>query len=374
MIGDSSVVTKAVWPHLLGLDRQSLAGLLRTWGESPFRANQILQWLHTRQVTDFAAMSNISKALCTRLATETILDEPEIIADQLAADGTRKWLLRLPDGNAIETVFIPEEDRGTLCISSQVGCSLACSFCATGAQGLSRNLETHEIIAQVRVARRLLGLNAITNVVFMGMGEPLLNLRHVLPALDLLRDDYAYGLGARRITVSTAGVVPGMDRLGTESPVNLAISLHASRDDIRDILVPVNRHYPLAELLAACRRYPLPPRRRITFEYVMLDGLNDADGHARELLRLLRDIPAMVNLIPFNPFPGSNYKRSPQARIDAFRDIILRGDVMAVTRRPRGDDIAAACGQLARQDTTRPITMTVSSGAQQPASGGSEVS
>jgi 23S rRNA (adenine2503-C2)-methyltransferase len=244
-----------------------------------------------------------------------------------------------------------------------VGCSLACSFCATGAQGLSRNLETHEIIAQVRVARRLLGLNAITNVVFMGMGEPLLNLRHVLPALDLLRDDYAYGLGARRITVSTAGVVPGMDRLGTESPVNLAISLHASRDDIRDILVPVNRHYPLAELLAACRRYPLPPRRRITFEYVMLDGLNDADGHARELLRLLRDIPAMVNLIPFNPFPGSNYKRSPQARIDAFRDIILRGDVMAVTRRPRGDDIAAACGQLAGQvrDGRRSIPLAVHS-------------
>ena len=363
MMGDFSVVAPAERPHLLGLDRQSLAELLRTWGESPFRANQILQWLHTRQVTDFAAMTNISKALRARLAAETRIDAPEIIADQLATDRTRKWLLRLPDGNAIETVFIPEDDRGTLCISSQVGCSLACSFCATGAQGLSRNLETHEIIAQVRVARRFLGLDAITNIVFMGMGEPLLNLRQVLPALDLLRDDYAYGFGARRITVSTAGVVPGMDRLGAESPVNLAISLHASRDDIRDILVPVNRHYPLAELLAACRRYPLPPRRRITFEYVMLDGLNDADGHARELLRLLRDIPAMVNLIPFNPFPGSNYKRSPQARIDAFRDIILRGDVMAVTRRPRGDDIAAACGQLAGQvrDGRRSIPLAVHS-------------
>ena len=229
MMGDSSVVTKAERPHLLGLDRQSLAELLRSWGESPFRANQILQWLHTRQVTDFAAMTNISKALRARLAAETCINEPEIIADQLAADRTRKWLLGLLDGNAIETVFIPEEDRGTLCISSQVGCSLACSFCATGAQGLSRNLETHEIIAQVRVARRFLGLDAITNIVFMGMGEPLLNLRQVLPALDLLRDDYAYGFGARRITVSTAGVVPGMDRLGTESPVNLAISLHASK-------------------------------------------------------------------------------------------------------------------------------------------------
>ena len=363
MMGDFLVVAPAERPHLLGLGRQSLAKLLRTWGESPFRANQILQWLHTRQVTDFAAMTDISKTLRARLAAETRIDMPEIIADQTAADCTRKWLLRLPDGNAIETVFIPEEDRGTLCISSQVGCSLACSFCATGAQGLSRNLETHEIIAQVRVARDFLGLDAITNIVFMGMGEPMLNLREVLPALDLLRDDYAYGFGARRITVSTAGVVPGMDRLGAESPVNLAISLHASRDDIRDILVPVNRHYPLAELLAACRRYPLPPRRRITFEYVMLDGLNDADGHARELLRLLRDIPAMVNLIPFNPFPGSNYKRSPQARIDAFRDIILRGDVMAVTRRPRGDDIAAACGQLAGQvrDGRRSIPLAVPS-------------
>ncbi|MGC9216143.1 23S rRNA (adenine(2503)-C(2))-methyltransferase RlmN [Acidithiobacillus sp.] len=363
MMGDFLVVAPAERPHLLGLGRQSLARLLRTWGESPFRANQILQWLHTRQVTDFAAMTNISKALRARLATETRIDAPEIIADQTAADRTRKWLLRLPDGNAIETVFIPGEDRGTLCISSQVGCSLACSFCATGAQGLSRNLETHEIIAQVRVARDFLGLDAITNIVFMGMGEPMLNLREVLPALDLLRDDYAYGFGARRITVSTAGVVPGMDRLGAESPVNLAISLHASRDEIRDILVPVNRHYPLAELLAACRRYPLPPRRRITFEYVMLEGVNDADSHARELLRLLRDIPAMVNLIPFNPFPGSDYKRSPQVRIDAFRDIILRGDIMTVTRRPRGDDIAAACGQLAGQvrDGRRRIPLAVHS-------------
>ena len=362
-MGDFLVVAPAERPHLLGLGRQSLAKLLRTWGESPFRANQILQWLHTRQVTDFAAMTNISKALRARLATETRIDAPEIIADQTAADRTRKWLLRLPDGNAIETVFIPGEDRGTLCISSQVGCSLACSFCATGAQGLSRNLETHEIIAQVRVARDFLGLDAITNIVFMGMGEPMLNLREVLPALDLLRDEYAYGFGARRITVSTAGVVPGMDRLGAESPVNLAISLHASRDEIRDILVPVNRHYPLAELLAACRRYPLPPRRRITFEYVMLEGVNDADSHARELLRLLRDIPAMVNLIPFNPFPGSDYKRSPQVRIDAFRDIILRGDIMTVTRRPRGDDIAAACGQLAGQvrDGRRRIPLAVHS-------------
>jgi 23S rRNA (adenine2503-C2)-methyltransferase len=349
MIDATSIAGAVEKPQLLGLDRQSLANLLGSWGESPFRANQILQWLHTRQVTDFAEMTNISKPLRARLAADTQLDEPTIIADQIAADSTRKWLLGLPDGNAIETVFIPEEDRGTLCISSQVGCSLACSFCATGAQGLSRNLETHEIIAQVRVARRYLGLDAITNIVFMGMGEPMLNLRQVLPALSLLRDDYAYGFGPKRITVSTAGVVPGMDRLGAESPVNLAISLHASRDDIRDVLVPVNRHYPLVELLAACRRYPLPPRRRITFEYVMLDGVNDADIHARELLRLLRDIPAMVNLIPFNPFPGSDYQRSPQARIDAFRDIVMRGDVMTVTRRPRGDDIAAACGQLAGQ-------------------------
>ncbi|MHB1531050.1 dual-specificity RNA methyltransferase RlmN [Acidithiobacillus sp.] len=341
--------SEAQRPNLLGLDRQALGDFLRQWGESSFRTGQLLQWLHTRQETDFATMSNIGKKLQARLAAETSVAEPGIIADQIAADGTRKWLLGLDDGNAIETVFIPEEGRGTLCISSQVGCSLACRFCATGAQGLSRNLDTAEIIAQIRVARRCLGLDAITNVVFMGMGEPLLNLRYVLPALHLLMDDFAYGLGSRRITVSTAGVVPGIEKLGSVSPVNLAISLHASRNDIRDVLVPVNRHYPLAELLEACRRYPLPPRRRITFEYVMLDGVNDELAHARELLRLLRNIPAMVNLIPFNPFPGSDYRRTPLARIDAFRDILMQGGIMTVTRRPRGDDIAAACGQLAGQ-------------------------
>lgn len=336
-------------PHLLGLDRAGLVALLREWGESPFRASQILQWLHQRQVDDFAAMSNISKALRARLMAETCWDEPEVIADQLARDGTRKWLLRLPDGNAIETVFIPEEDRGTLCISSQVGCSLACSFCATGAQGLNRNLSSHEIVAQLRVARRHLGLDAITNVVFMGMGEPLLNLKQVIPVIRLLLDDFAYGLSSRRVTVSTAGVLPGLEQLGRETPVNLAISLHASRNDLRDELVPINRHYPLAQLMAACRSYPLPPRRRITFEYVMLDGVNDSDADARALVRLLRGLPALVNLIPFNPFPGSPYRRSSLARIDAFREIVLSAGIMTVTRRPRGDDIAAACGQLAGQ-------------------------
>ncbi len=361
MSAEACAVMSAQKPQLLGLDRQSLERLLTGWGESPFRAKQILQWIHGRQITDFAEMSNISKALRARLSEETQYAEPEILADQLAADGTRKWLLGLPDGNAIETVFIPEEDRGTLCVSSQVGCSLACSFCATGAQGLNRNLDTHEIIAQIRTARQMQGLDAITNIVFMGMGEPLLNLRQVLPALDLLRDDFAYGYGPKRITVSTAGVVPGLDRLGAESPVNLAISLHASRDEVRDVLVPVNRHYPLAELLDACRRYPLLPRRRITFEYVMLDGVNDSDADARALLRILSGIPAMVNLIPFNSFPGSDYQRSPQKRIDAFRDIILRGDIMTVTRRPRGDDIAAACGQLAGQvrDGRRSIPLRI---------------
>ena len=336
-------------PKLLGLDRSGLESLLVEWGEPRFRAAQILQWLHARQIHEFAQMSNISKALRARLEQDCDLAEPEIVREQQAADGTRKWLLALPDGNAIETVFIPEEDRGTLCISSQVGCSLACSFCATGAQGLSRNLETHEIIAQIRVARRALGLEAISNVVFMGMGEPLLNLKQVLPAIRLLLDDFAYGLSARRVTVSTAGVVPGLAQLGRESPVNLAISLHATRDEIRDELVPINRHYPLAELLAACRAYPLPPRRRITFEYVMLEGINDQDQHARELVRLLAGMPALVNLIPFNPFPQARYRRSGNARIDAFRDIVLRAGLMTVTRRTRGDDIAAACGQLAGQ-------------------------
>ncbi|MGC9239117.1 MAG: 23S rRNA (adenine(2503)-C(2))-methyltransferase RlmN [Acidithiobacillus sp.] len=340
---------RADLPHLLGLDRSGLTALLQQWGESPFRASQVLQWVHQRQVDDVAYMSNISKTLRARLLAETRWDEPEVIADQLAQDGTRKWLLRLPDGNAIETVFIPEEDRGTLCISSQVGCSLACSFCATGAQGLNRNLASHEIIAQLRVARRHLGLDAITNVVFMGMGEPLLNLKQVIPVIRLLLDDFAYGLSARRVTVSTAGVLPGLEQLGRETPVNLAISLHASRDALRDELVPINRHYPLAELMTACRHYPLPPRRRITFEYVMLDGINDGDGDARALVRLLQGLPALVNLIPFNPFPGSPYRRSSTARIDAFREIVLRAGIMTVTRRPRGDDIAAACGQLAGQ-------------------------
>jgi len=336
-------------PKLLGLDRMGLEGLLMEWGEPRFRAAQILQWLHTRQVTDFSLMSNISKSLRARLASDVDLSEPTVLRAQQAADGTRKWLLGLEDGNAIETVFIPEDDRGTLCISSQVGCSLACSFCATGAQGLNRNLQTHEIIAQVRIARQELGLDAISNVVFMGMGEPLLNLKQVLPAIRLLLDDFAYGLSSRRVTVSTAGVLPGLAQLGKESPVNLAISLHATQNAIRDELVPINRHYPLAELLNACRQYPLPPRRRITFEYVMLDGINDQDQHARELVRLLQGIPALVNLIPFNPFPQTKYRRSSPARIDAFREIILRAGLMTVTRKTRGEDIDAACGQLAGQ-------------------------
>ncbi|MCE5387031.1 MAG: 23S rRNA (adenine(2503)-C(2))-methyltransferase RlmN [Acidithiobacillus sp.] len=336
-------------PHLLGLDRAGLENLLADWGEPRFRAGQILQWLHARQVEDALLMTNISKNLRQRLAEETRWEEPSVLADHQAQDGTRKWLLALPDGNAIETVFIPEEGRATLCISSQVGCSLACSFCATGAQGLRRNLETHEIIAQIRVARRLLGLDAISNVVFMGMGEPLLNLRHVLPAISLLLDDFGYGLSSRRITVSTAGVLPGLSQLGRESPVNLAISLHGTRNEIRDELVPLNRHYPLEELLAACREYPLPPRRRITFEYVMLQGVNDEKQHARELVRLLEGIPALVNLIPFNSFPGSNYQRSTPDRIDSFREIMLRAGLMTVTRKTRGEDIAAACGQLAGQ-------------------------
>ncbi|MEY2342444.1 23S rRNA (adenine(2503)-C(2))-methyltransferase RlmN [Acidithiobacillus sp. IBUN Pt1247-S3] len=336
-------------PKLLGLDRIGLESLFVEWGEPRFRAAQVLQWLHARQVGDFAQMSNVNKVLRERLEENCEVGELAVLREQHAGDGTRKWLLGLPDGNAIETVFIPEDERGTLCISSQVGCSLACSFCATGAQGLNRNLETHEIIAQIRVARRELGLDAISNVVFMGMGEPLLNLKQVLPAIRLLLDDYGYGLGSRRVTVSTAGVLPGLAQLGRESPVNLAISLHATRDDIRDELVPINRHYPLRELLAACRAYPLPPRRRITFEYVMLDGINDQDQHARELVRLLAGIPAMVNLIPFNPFPEARYRRSSQARIDAFREIILRAGLMTVTRKTRGDDIAAACGQLAGQ-------------------------
>jgi len=330
-------------------------------GEKSFRASQLLQWIHRRGVDDFNAMTNLAKPLRTWLAEHAEIRLPALAREQASRDGTLKWLLRLPEGNGIETVFIPEEDRGTLCISSQVGCTLNCSFCSTARQGYNRDLSTAEIVAQVFVAHRALrarglGERPITNVVFMGMGEPLLNFDSVVRAIRLLLDDYAYGLSKRRVTVSTAGVVPALDRLREECPVSLAVSLHAPDDALRDQLVPLNRKYPLKELLAACRRYvDRQPRRRVTFEYVMLAGINDGPAEARALVRLLADVPSKVNLIPFNPFPGTHYRTSEPEVIDRFRDILMAAGIMTVTRKTRGDDIDAACGQLAGKvnDRTR---------------------
>lgn len=324
-------------------------------GEKEFRARQVLKWVYQREVSDFAQMTDLSKSLRATLSRIAMVSYPEIIADTVALDGTRKWLLRLTDGNCIETVFIPEADRGTLCISSQVGCALNCTFCATARQGFNRNLSTAEIIGQLCVAQRHLGRAAegarrITNVVMMGMGEPLLNFDPVVAAMRLMLDDLSFGLSKRRVTLSTAGVIPAIDRLSEECPVSLAVSLHAPSNALREQLVPLNRKYPIEPLLDACRRYvSRDARRRVTFEYTMLDGINDSETHARQLARLLRDVPAKVNLIPFNPSPGITYRRSPSVVIDRFRQVLLDEGIMTITRRPRGEDIEAACGQLAGQ-------------------------
>jgi len=347
--------------NLLNLDREAMQDFFVAMGEKPFRATQVIQWIHQFGVDNFDAMTNLSKELRVRLSETAEIRLPEIIQDQLAADGTRKWLLRLDDGNAIETVFIPEVDRGTLCVSSQVGCTLNCTFCSTGHQGFNRSLSVAEIITQLLVANRALnrdpkGDRLITNVVLMGMGEPLLNFENVLPALRLMLDDYAYGLSRRRVTLSTAGVVPMLDRLREECPVSLAVSLHAPNDALRNELVPLNKKYPIQQLLDACRRYcDDAPRTRVTFEYVMLDGVNDTQTHAHELVALLRDVPAKVNLIPFNPFPQTHYRRSTPEAINRFRDVLVQAGLTTITRKTRGDDIDAACGQLAGrvQDRTR---------------------
>jgi 23S rRNA (adenine2503-C2)-methyltransferase len=337
--------------NLLGLDRSGLEGFFTAMGERPFRAAQVMKWLHQQGVAEFSAMSNLAKTLRARLAEIATVEAPVVMADQIARDGTRKWLLGLTQGDAIETVFIPEPGRGTLCVSSQVGCALDCSFCATGKQGFGRNLEAAEIIGQLWIAARALGQlprgeRAITNVVLMGMGEPLLNLDNVVPAIRLMLDDDAYGLSRRRVTLSTAGVVPKIERLLDLCPVSLAVSLHAPVDALRDELVPINKRYPIAELLSACRCYAEATDTRITFEYVMLDGVNDDEACARELVRRLRGIPAKVNLIPFNPIAGSPYRRSRPEAIEHFREILLTGGIMSLTRRTRGEDIDAACGQL----------------------------
>ncbi len=348
-------------PNLVGLDQAALAGFFKERGEKPFRASQVLKWVHQSGITDFSAMTNLSKSLRQKLESTSVLSVPEVAQEQRSTDGVIKWLLRLADGNAVETVFIPEADRGTLCISSQVGCTLNCSFCATARQGFNRNLEAHEIIGQLWWANHSLGSfgdggRKISNVVMMGMGEPLLNFDEVVQAMGIMLDDHAYGLSKRRITLSTAGVVPAMDRLRDACDVSLAVSLHASNDALRDELVPLNRKYPLRTLLDACKRYVSgQQRRRITFEYVMLDGVNDRTSDARALIRLMEGVPAKINLIPFNSFSGSGFRCSPATVIDTFRQRIMDAGLVTVTRKTRGDDIDAACGQLAGQvqDRTR---------------------
>lgn len=339
--------------NLLGLDAAGLARFFEAQGEKPFRARQVLRWLHQRGEADFERMSDLARALRQKLSSIACVEAPRIVGDTAAADGTRKWLLKVDRANAVEAVFIPETRRGTLCVSSQAGCVLDCAFCSTGKQGFNRNLGAAEIIGQLWLANNLLrednhGERPVTNVVMMGMGEPLLNLDNVIPALRLMLDDNAYGLSRRRVTVSTAGVIPGIDRLRDECPVALAVSLHAPNDALRDRLVPVNRKYPLQSLVAACNRYlERAPRDFITFEYVMLEGVNDADAHARELVALAAKVRSKFNLIPFNPFPHSGFKRSSPERIRRFAEVLQRAGLTVTVRKTRGDDIAAACGQLA---------------------------
>jgi 23S rRNA (adenine2503-C2)-methyltransferase len=339
--------------NLLGLPESRLEAFFAGIGEKPFRARQVLQWIHRRGVDRFDAMTDLSLALRARLALLAEVRLPEVVAERRSADGTVKWLFAAGAGQAVEAVFIPEPDRGTLCISSQVGCVLDCAFCATGAQGFNRNLTTAEIIGQVCHANRTLprrpgGEPAVSNVVFMGMGEPLANYRNLVPALELLLCDRAYGLSRRRVTVSTSGLVPQIERLGQECNVSLAVSLHAPENELRSRLVPINRIHPIEELLDACWRYAARhPGRFITFEYVMLDGVNDSPEHAEQLARLVRNRPAKINLIPFNPFPGSHFRRSAPEAVEAFQARLRQRGLVTTVRRTRGDDIDAACGQLA---------------------------
>jgi len=352
--------------NLLDFDEARLAAWLTSAGEeasrAPMRARQVLRWLHRELVDDFDAMTNVAKALRARLAEQSRVTMPAVVTDNTSADGTRKWLLDVGNGNAVDTVFIPEDDRGTLCISSQAGCALDCAFCSTGKQGFNRNLSAAEIIGQLRHANRALladgartpwieaGRHPVTNVVMMGMGEPLANFDNVVTAMRLMLDDNAYGLSRRRVTLSTSGLVPALDRLRDACPVALAVSLHAPSDALRDELVPINRKYPLRALLAACNRYlERAPRDFVTFEYVMLDGVNDQPQHAHQLADLARAVPCKINLIPFNPFPGSPFRRSPRGRILSFQKTLIDAGYVTTIRKTRGDAIDAACGQLAGQ-------------------------
>ncbi len=339
--------------NLLNLDDTGLKAFFADIGEKAFRATQVMKWIYQFGIDDFDAMTNLGKPLREKLKQFADIRGPEVVTEQYSDDGTIKWLLRIDNGNCIETVFIPEDNRGTLCVSSQVGCALDCSFCSTARQGFNRNLSTAEIIGQLWVANRCMENTPrehrkISNVVLMGMGEPLLNFDNVVRAMNIMMEDNAYGLSKRRVTISTSGVIPALDRLKQVSDVSLAVSLHAPDDALRNQLMPINRKYPIKELLAACKRYiDGDSRRKITFEYVMLAGVNDSEAHAHALVKLLRDVPSKINLIPFNPFPDTSYRCSDTATINRFRDILMRAGLMTVTRKTRGDDIDAACGQLA---------------------------
>lgn len=346
--------------NLLGLERPALEAFVGTLGSKPFRARQLMQWIYGRGESRFEAMTDLAKDFRAQLAGRAQVRAPQIVTTHRSADGTRKWLLRADAAQAIEMVYIPEEGRGTLCISSQVGCALDCSFCSTAQQGFNRNLTTAEIVGQVWLAARELerdfvpppgaspGQRPITNVVLMGMGEPLANFRNVVPALRVFTDDFGFDISRRRVTLSTSGLVPQIYKLAEETNVALAVSLHAPTDELRSVLVPINRKHPIAELLEACWHYLDEQNgRSVTFEYVMLEGVNDQPEHARGLVDLLRGHPAKLNLIPFNPYPGTRYRRSSPAAIGRFRDELLSGGVLATIRRTRGDDIDAACGQLA---------------------------
>ncbi len=350
--------------NLLGLDASALTQLVGQWGGKPFRARQLQKWVHQRGASDFELMTDLARDFRAQLSEVCVVEAPKVLTQHRSADGTRKWLFDVGQGNAIESVFIPEDDRGTLCISSQAGCNVACTFCSTGHQGFNRNLTSAEIIGQLWWARHELmqdtasarigtqdgsdDARLISNVVMMGMGEPLLNYEPVLTALRMMLDDNAYGLSRRRVTVSTSGVVPMMDRLAQDCPVALAVSLHAPNDALRDKLVPLNKKYPIDQLLTACGRYlEFAPRDFITFEYVMLDGVNDLDQHVQELIQIARRIHCKFNLIPFNPFPGSGLQRSSSQRIRDFSQQLLDAGIVTTIRKTRGDDIDAACGQLA---------------------------
>ena len=341
--------------NLLDYDAERLAGFFAEIGEKPFRARQVMRWIHQFGQSEFEDMSDLSKGLRAKLVGAATVQAPSVMADSTATDGTRKWLLSVGAANGIETVFIPETGRGTLCVSSQVGCALECAFCSTGRQGFNRNLTVAEIIGQLWWANRALGATpkgerVISNVVMMGMGEPLANFDNVVSAMKIMLDDHGYGLSRRRVTLSTSGMVPAMDRLAAQLPVALAVSLHAPDDELRDRLVPINKKYPLKELMAACKRYiKVAPRDFVTFEYVMLQGVNDSVEQAKQLVALVKGVSCKFNLIPFNPFPDSGFERSSAERIGAFRDVLMQAGLVTTTRKTRGDDIDGACGQLAGQ-------------------------